>query len=518
MVEQVDKAKDVVRQGNIDSLMRSALVPADPAAITNAARALLAESAADPDGSISASIYETGRIVSLAPWLPGHERRLDYLIRQQHDGTWGGPGNYATVPTLSATEALLRTARRPDTASRLRAQADESARSGLRALTRLLAPGGPGFADMIAAELIVPYLIAELAVLQPSLSLTEPPAAQSSLLSRLRADPAAVSPKLAHTLEILGEQAGAVRMPDDDGNLGCSPAATAAWIGAQRTDSSRTRRAGAYLHDAIRAHDGPVPGVTPITVFERAWVVAALRTGGIAVSVPSAIVQSLRGALTVDGASVGPGLLCDADTTAATLTALYQLGDVPEPDALLRFDTGEHFCCWPGERNWSVSANAHVLEAFATYRALGGDGEYLWPRIERLTAWLRDTQRLDGSWQDKWHASAFYATAVCVRALARADAEETIAMARRWVMQTRRADGSWGRWSGTAEETAYAVQILMSGNHSRHEREAAERGADRLTELAARAHPPLWHDKDLYAPHRVIAAEVLAARHRTAIS
>ena len=31
-----------------------------------------------------------------------------------------------------------------------------------------------------------------------------------------------------------------------------------------------------------------------------------------------------------------------------------------------------------------------------------------------------------------------------------------------WVLATQRPDGAWGRWEGTAEETAYAVQILVA--------------------------------------------------------
>ena len=42
---------------------------------------------------------------------------------------------------------------------------------------------------------------------------------------------------------------------------------------------------------------------------------------------------------------------------------------------------------------------------------------------------------------------------------------------------------------------------------------AAVRGADYLRHTTGSDHPALWHDKDLYAPKRVIAAEILAAQH-----
>ncbi|MEV4083731.1 hypothetical protein AB0J43_26065, partial [Nonomuraea fuscirosea] len=58
-----------------------------------------------PWGQVSTSVYETGRLVSLAPWLTGHRARIDYLIRtQRQDGAWGAPDGYGVVPTLSATE------------------------------------------------------------------------------------------------------------------------------------------------------------------------------------------------------------------------------------------------------------------------------------------------------------------------------------------------------------------------------------------------------------------------------
>lgn len=62
-----------------------------------------------PWGSSSPSVYETGRLVSLAPWLTGHGERLRFLLAEQRpDGGWGLPDDgYALVPTLSATEALL---------------------------------------------------------------------------------------------------------------------------------------------------------------------------------------------------------------------------------------------------------------------------------------------------------------------------------------------------------------------------------------------------------------------------
>ncbi len=60
-----------------------------------------------PWGQVSPSVYETGRLVTLAPWLVGHRDRVAYLIgTQRPDGAWGALDGYALVPTLSATEAF----------------------------------------------------------------------------------------------------------------------------------------------------------------------------------------------------------------------------------------------------------------------------------------------------------------------------------------------------------------------------------------------------------------------------
>src|SRR5438552_1106956 len=67
--------------------------------------ALLQAVVGDEWGRVAPSIYDTARLVSLAPYLPGHRERLEFLCRTQAaDGGWGAPDGYAVLPTLSATE------------------------------------------------------------------------------------------------------------------------------------------------------------------------------------------------------------------------------------------------------------------------------------------------------------------------------------------------------------------------------------------------------------------------------
>jgi hypothetical protein len=469
---------------------------------------LLGDLLARPDGRISPSVYETGRLVALAPWLPGHRDRWEFLLRAQNpDGTWGGPDEYGLVPTLSATEAILTSARRdhPDRArwERLTRAAD----AGLRALA---GNGRPArLPDTVAVELIVPDLVERLAEHLPAGAL---PALDPALLVKVRSAVragAAIPTKLLHSLEVVGAPAsGAPTVRPVGGAVGCSPAATVTWLGEDRQPDCV-----AYLEALVARHGGPVPSVVPITVFERAWVVAELVRAGMAAAVPVGLIDSLDTAV-ADGATAGaPGLPPDADTTGATLTTLARLGRPRSHDCLFDYELDTHFCCWHGEKTPSPTANAHVLEAFAeqpgTARARAA--------ITKIAAWLADCQLEDGSWTDKWHSSPYYATACCVPALDHTGDPRSRAAVRRavdWVLGTQRPDGSWGRWAGTAEETAYAVQVLL---HARtpFARTALSRANTFLLDHSGRFDlVPLWQDKDLYCPTAVVETTIRATMTR----
>jgi hypothetical protein len=241
-----------------------------------------------------------------------------------------------------------------------------------------------------------------------------------------------------------------------------------------------------------------------------------LRTG-VPVEVPPEMVADIRAAIGPAGTPAGSGLPADADTTSVALYALALLGAPHEPDSLWGFRSGTHFSTWPGEQGISVSVNAHVLDAFGEYvRCKPGAAPHYGETIAELAAWIRDRQLPDGSWTDRWHASPYYATVSCALAL---DAfggeasEEAVHAAAEWALKTQRPDGSWGRWEGTAEETAYAIQILLTRARMDPQRmEAAERGHEYLARSSG-DHPPLWHDKDLYVPLAVTRAAVIASSH-----
>ncbi|MGH3388954.1 MAG: prenyltransferase/squalene oxidase repeat-containing protein [Actinomadura sp.] len=530
---------------------------ADAFDVPVAARELVSGLLDEPWGQVSPSVYETGRLVTLAPWLDGQAYRLEWLVAMQRaDGRWGARHNgYALVPTLSATEAIvgaLRSWGRRDAAGVDRAKLIKAADQGLHVLFRWL-HGNDGelqLPDMPAIELIVPSLIAlinehveslrnELVPGLDSWRGTEafrPPAGlDDGVLATIRSllGPGAVVPeKLLHALEVAGDAAVGIPTvrPESTGTVGASPAATAAWLG-HRAPPDTGDPARRYLKTVVERNDGLAPCGIPITIFERAWVLSWLLRAGIDVAVPPVLAVSLASAIGPTGTSAAAGLPADADTTAGALYALSLLGDPRAPDPLWAYEMDTHFCTWQGEDGLSATTNAHVLEAFGHYLETGSASTGLRSRYastcDKVVSLLCAMQETDGSWFDRWHSSPYYATACAALALDRfggAGAAPAVRKAVRWVLDTQRADGSWGHWSATAEETAYAIQILLltrrDGQGEARET-AVALGRDHLLRSVVRpsgerAHdPPLWHDKDLYRPAAIVRAAVLAALHLT---
>ncbi|MFC4001921.1 prenyltransferase/squalene oxidase repeat-containing protein [Prauserella oleivorans] len=488
----------------------------------DAVSALLSDMAGDPWGRYSPSIYETGRLVALASSLPGHEARVRFLLeRQRSDGSWGGPAEYGLVPTLSATDALLTESRRPGAGTPV----TDAAERGLRALAAR--PPGSGLPDTVAVEIIVPALVDEVnARLQRAgrAPLPMPPGTYPDLFDELRTAVTqghTLPEKLWHSLETLGpvaRRASFVR-PVQGGIVGCSPAATAAWFGDEALRDAALP-AVQYLR-AVQDADGGVPVAAPLALFERAWVLSLLAETGIDFRVPRELVDSLHAAFGEDGAAGGLGLPPDVDDTATALHALALLGSPRSLQCLWPYFSGEHFVTFPGERTPSTTSNAHALQAIGASLVPDlPDRERYAAAAHAVTEWLCANQQADGCWFDKWHASPYYATVCAATALAAyggATGAPAVRRAVGWLLATQRPDGSWGHYGPTIEETAYAVRTLVrtaAGEVTEHAHAAAARGADYLLAHADDAdHPPLWHDKDLYTPLRIVRTEILAALH-----
>ena len=487
--------------------------------------------AREPWGQTSPSVYESGRLVTLAPWLTGHADRVRWLLAgQQPDGTWGAPDGYALVPTLSAVEALLVTLDRADADGERRIAA--AVERGLRALLVMLTfVDGVALPDTPAADLLIPVLVEQVNARTTGFPRLRLPAGMDTgRLTAVRRSlelGASVPRKLLHAAETVADlvrRAPDVR-PVAPGSVGASPAATAAWLGtgpvAMPPGGGGVEPARVYLDAVARRHGGPVPCAVPTTVFERSWVLSTLARAGVPMPAVPEMVRELSVALGPDGTAAGAGLPADADTTSVTLYALALLGEPVDPGCLWAYRIGPQFCTWPGENGVSVTTNAHVLDAFGIHHGESGHTRAI--AVEQLAIWLCEQQNADGSWIDRWHASLYYATSCCVLALDRFGrigtasraVDSTVDRAVEWVLATQRADGSWGRWAGTTEETAYAMQVLLGIRREPDGRivEAAARGRAYLQVTIDRPGPALWHDKDLYRPAAIVRAAVIAALH-----
>ncbi len=502
------------------------------------ARSLLAEIESDPYGQVSPSVYETARLVVAAPWLDGHGERLRYLCQARNtDGSWGPPEGYDVVPTLSATEALLSELRNQSRVDptieygRLR----DVVYSGLATLVRRIGPGvRMHVPDTIAAELIIPWLVNKInghldrMVTEPLTGLDDwagarlglPTDMDDTMLQKaLAACDASVLPaKTWHSLEVLGERARqAPSVRPIDGVVCGSPAATASWLDAGYLHTSHP--SVQFLKSIQARMGGPVPGVAPITVFERAWVVNTFADCGVAAEIPIGLVDHLHTMIGEFGAPAGRGLPPDSDDTAGALCALASVGSPRSVDSLRHYDAGAHFQCFLGEQTPSTSTNAHILDALDAKPRIEHRGLRWYKAAADIVRWLISEQEPEGYWWDKWHASPYYATMCCALALTRQAAPDSAAAVRKaaqWVRATQRVDGSWGRWRGSIEETAYAMRILLGSDEmtSFDSTSCIARGANYLLRADGDTeHPELWHDKCLYAPLAVVEAARIGALH-----
>lgn len=357
------------------------------------------------------------------------------------------------------------------------------------------------------------------------LGITLPPQ-DMGRLTRLRAAARLGEPlpiQLYHSLEVLGSSLDYVKnVGDVNGVYGGSPAATIAMLARSRTPQMRSI---ACLSSMATRLEGALPTVASIETFERSWVIYNLIQAGVPVPADLAIAAAdyFTACLGPRGASFTQGQVPDADNTAMVLYILNVLGYPVEPICLLTYEGETCFRCYDGERNSSVSTNAHILEAFGEYmvRCRLEVPKYQ-EAIAKSSAYLLSVQGHDGSWSDKWHASPYYATACSVLALQRFGVGDTAAALKRavaWVLRTQRDDGSWGFWRGTLEETAYALQTLLLARRVEDavaREQAALRGERFLTKHLNAApsdpvHMQLWHGKELYSPRRIVRAAVLSA-------
>ncbi|MBN1284445.1 MAG: cyclase [Anaerolineae bacterium] len=440
---------------------------------------------------------------------------LEWLRDNQlPDGGWGAcqPTYYhdRLICTLSAMTALARYGRAEDRSRWQRAQlALEIASKGL-----LADPAGA----TVGFEMIVPTLMAEADALGV---IKLPQNGFLDQLSRYRAAKLAALPEgminrrvtVAFSAEMVGLDGlhllDADNLQEANGSVACNPAATAFFARHVRPQDPA---ALAYLRRFTV--DGSVPYVAPIDVFEFAWPLWNLALTGLAddgewsdLSRPYLDFLGEHWAPNRGIASVADFSVIDGDATSVTYEVLSSYGRAVDLGGVLAHENGDHFRCYALEANPSISTNVHALGAL---RQAGLDIAH--PSVQKILGFLRRSQTLQLFWADKWHASPYYPTAHAIIACA-GYADELIEEALYWTLETQNADGSWGYYLPTAEETAYCLQALVVARRHGHAApdRALIRGAAWLAEHAEPPYPPLWIGKCLYYPSLVVRSAILSA-------
>ncbi|WP_424187007.1 hypothetical protein ACOBQX_04010 [Actinokineospora sp. G85] len=460
-------------------------------------------------GRVTDSAYDTGWLARLGDADADlSDGALEWLRRNQlPDGAWGAPHlgyhHDRLICTLSAATALARNGDATD-----RSRIDRAA-AVLPSDLKSLADDAAG--ETIGFELLAPALLTEARELgvvggEVDAVLADLRAERDRKLAKVPAGHIDNRTSLAHSAEMAGSDAAHLVDADNllshNGSVGFSPAATAWHAAATGTGLD-------YLRASAGA-DGGVPNVGPINVFESAWTLfnTALTGFGGSPGRDRLLAFVARSWTPGRGVSFGAGFRPeDGDDTAVATEVLAGAGRPVDLDALLSYSGADYFHCWPTERNPSTSTNVHALGAL---RAAGLGQDH--PEVAKVLRYLAATQDPAGSWIDKWHVSPYYATAHALLAGAglRHDA---FAGALDWVSRTQRADGSWGFYLPTAEETAYCLQALTLAHRQGDPvpADAIRRGHTWLAAHAADPHPWLWIGKCLYSPDVVVDSAVLSA-------
>jgi halimadienyl-diphosphate synthase len=316
---------------------------------------------------------------------------------------------------------------------------------------------------------------------------------------------------LSHSLEAFTGYPDAGVFPN--GSLGCSPAATAAFL----MQKGSRKNCEDYIFQFAK-NEWSVPSIYPFEIFEYAWALYSflhadhfLHTGFLRkLNVRPILDAMARHLEQFKGASISDHFpVIDSDDTAMAYIVLRECGYPVSTAVLEQFEEKKWFRCFEMERNPSLSANIHILEAVRRTPDYPRRTEV----IDKLLALLRSTIRPNGMWLDKWHISSYYCTAHAVLAIADLDRELT-GRGLEYIRSTQQPDGGWGIQGSSEEETAYALQALVSQNGSGAFNREIEAGLSYMRG-GPRPPPELWVDKGLYCPLDVVEAASLVWRNAT---
>ena len=481
-------------------------------------------------GLVSPAIYDTAQCLRFnppaTPWPI-----VDWLLEQQQaDGGWLEPGlaKARYLPTLAVLLALK-------SLNHIRRTSQDAIEAGLMFLHQQQWTDWATLDDLpLGADLILPRLVDDA----QTAGLAVDPRPYAPLIAlgaqrRSRLQTSARQPDQA--ARHLWEGWGTVLMEslvDNMGTVGQSPAASAFWLHAARTDPAlatlcaQVRQGLLHAEAATRS---PIPGVVgtqwPLTTPERVYSLHALLLAGMvgptaAYALPTAVQVAVDQQLSLlqdtvrasTTRSLEPGRL-DPATTALAVTILTVAGYAVPPKAITQVEqtAARQIEAWRTATPRSLAGSAHMLHALATMERSTLVADY--------QALITARQLPTGIWpgEPEQHSAIITTATVILALLASGQRAQLAPLCQSLALFQHRA-GGWGAGAGTAEETAYAVLAL--GAARRHQCLPASLGPalERAKHwLMAQYHPfgttgaALWHGKERYRPLRIAHSVELAA-------
>jgi halimadienyl-diphosphate synthase len=453
-------------------------------------------------GHMSSTAYDTAWSARLGEvdWSLS-SRSLAWLAEHQlPDGSWGAaaPMYYhdRVLCTLAAMIALTYRGRR--------GQDKVQIEKGRLALERIVGGATQGLQSdpngaTVGFEMIAPTLAAEAERLgiikrQGDRILGRLSKQRAKKLAYLKNNMISKHVTIAFSAEMAGTDGKHMldieNLQESNGSVGLSPSATAYFATYIKKGDEASLK---YLHNTVKP-DGGLPNVSPFDIFEIAWslwnlgmipnleLTAKLKPH---IEFLSKAWEPRHGVSFATNYSVK-----DSDDSVITYSTLLRFGIEKDLASVLAYEEKDH-----------------ILHAFKQ----AGLNQKI-SSVHKIIQFLRKTKTDRHFWVDKWHASAYYPTAHAIMACAGFE-NDLVAESVEWLLKSQNANGSWGTYIPTAEETAYALQALWVWNEkvARIPKATFRNGVRWLEEHLDPPYPPLWIGKCLYNPRLVIRSAVISA-------
>ncbi|OSC42086.1 prenyltransferase/squalene oxidase repeat-containing protein [Mycobacterium decipiens] len=476
---------------------------------------------------VSSTCYDTAWVARLGQIdAELGDLAVDWLCEHQlPDGSWGAEYPFCYEDRLLSTLAAVVSL----TSTRHRRTCAVQVQKGLLALKNLTSPAREGprldIRDAtVGFELIAPTLMAEaqrlgLTVRRGESILGELASVREKKLGKLAGKKISRHLTAAFSVELAGQDKLQMldvdNLQETDGSVKYSPSASAYFALYVKP---RDERALAYISSIVQARRGGAPAMYRAEIFEILWCLWNLSITDIDLSDPE-VGLACKPYLDyveqrwIPGRGLGwtaNSILVDCDSTSVAYEVLSKFGRSPDLETILQYEEADWFRTYSHEVGPSVSTNIHVLGAL---KRAGYDKCH--PRVRKVLSFIRSSKDHGRwCWRDKWHRSAYYATAHLVIATSNYD-DDLCSGAIGWILDTQRSDGSWGFFDGaaTAEETAYCIQALVCWQRLSGTSFAAQinRAGAWLSQNREPPYPPLWTAKTLFCVETVVRAGILSA-------